>query len=132
MRTRNLILDRVGDINLRDDGEKVQFEFIGKDDKACTVTLTFEQLQLIEQKIIDSTYAARFNRGLHSDTPKNFSPLRDVILVDGLQLEMAPTGHLNFLIESHDGRSVQVTLRADHSQMLRQILGGKGQEFQMG
>jgi len=129
MPTRNLNLDRVGDIRLRDDGEKVIFEFVGTDGKVFVITLTFEQLQLVEQKIIDSAYAARFNRGLHSDTPRQYAAIPDVVLVDALQLEFAPTGELNFRIGSRDGRSVHVTFQPEHSQMLRQILGGTGEQF---
>jgi hypothetical protein len=132
MTTRNLNLERVGDVRLRDDGERVIFDFVGKEGKTFVITLTFEQLQLVEQKIIDSAYAARFSRGLHSDTPTAFSPLPDVVLVDNLQLELAPSGQLNFRIGSHDGRSIHVTFRADHSQMIRQILGGTGEQFRTG
>src|SRR5712692_3300203 len=105
MPTRNLSLERVGDIKLRDDGEKVIIEFIGTEGKVFVITLTFEQLRLFDDKVRESAYAARFNRGLHSDTPRQYSAIPDVVLADDLQLEFAPTGELNFRIGSHDGRS---------------------------
>jgi hypothetical protein len=132
MPTRNLTLNRIGEVKLRDDGEKALLEFIGKDGKVFVISFTFEQLQSLESAIIPALTALRFNRGAHSDTPKSFSPARDVLLVNELELHLPPDGGIDFMITTRDGRSFQVSLHDEHGKMLRQILSGSGGGFRLG
>lgn len=132
MTEKSINLRQISDMQLRDDGKEAKLTLTGADDESVCIRLSLDQLQELGDLILKSAFAARFNPHLHSDTPNAFTPLREVYLVKNLSLEIAPTGHLNFLIVSRDNKSAQITLFPNHSRYLRQILGGTGQEFQMG
>jgi hypothetical protein len=133
MSKRNINLDHVKDLKLRDDGKEIQLTFVGKNDQSLTVTMSFEQVQALESKILQGAYAARLKPMEKSDTPKNFSAAPEVYLVNELQLEFHPqTGQISFVIGDREKRQAVVTLTEEHTRLLRQILSGKGDQFQMG
>lgn len=80
MSKRNINLHHIEDLKLRDDGKEVQLTFIGKSEQNLTVTMSFEQIQELEGKILQAAYSARLKtdgKGGHST--KLFSRPRGIL-----------------------------------------------------
>lgn len=125
-------LKDISDVKVADDGNEAQLTFNGKNNQSLTVLLSFDQAEALTETAIKIMEEARFNRGAHSDMPKSFSPLRDVLLVKTLELLVNPDGSLDFLINTPDGRSFQVSIPAHYGVMLRDVFKGDGGQHQLG
>jgi len=132
MNKRNISLDHIEDLKLRDDGKEVELTLVGKNQQSLVVKMSFEQLQALETQILNAAYSSRLKPLEKSDTPEAFSSAPEVYLVNELQLEFHPqTGQISFMIVDRQKRHAVMTLTPEHSQMLRQILSGGGDQFRM-
>lgn len=122
-------VENIKDVRIADNGNHAEVTFVGLGN--IKLQFSFELLQDLVRGFAEVLVAARFNRGQHSDTPTQFSDKRDIILVDKLELHLAPDGSIDFLIESKGKSPLQVSLHAQHGRLLRDILAGKGNDVRL-
>jgi hypothetical protein len=124
-----MLVQKIKDIQIRDDGNQVKMTFEGMGN--ITLQMSFELMQEFISKAFKALSASRVNRTLKSDTPKEFSPMPEVILAENLELVLHEDSSLEFLIVSQDGRSIQVALHDEHGKVLRQILSGNDSDYRL-
>ncbi len=115
---RNLNLDSITEVKIQQDGNAAQLTFKGKTGNAYKITLDIRQVVALEQKLMQLMVASSVNRSAHSDMPKQFDDLHDVILVDSFDLTLPRDGSLSLSIRGRDQRFVQVSFHDQHAKAL--------------
>jgi len=127
----NINLENITDLRLRDDGNEAKLTLVGRNGQSFTVTMAFEQLQQLVSAGINLLPALRMNRVMHSDTPKQFSPMREIHLGGDIDIHLPPDGSLDILLQTREGQSVQLYLLQETTQKLRRVLCESGEEYRL-
>ena len=114
-------MDTTKEIKVRNDGEEVQITFTG-DSGDHAVTLSVNDAIRLELELVKSVVGARVNASEVSDLPKEFTELPEVILVNGFEILLMTDDSLTFVIQTREGRTVQVAFHDHHISVLRQAL----------